>query len=58
MPGLWFAGLGFFAVNCWILGIVVRDVGNVSVLGGAAVKGDKEGMGSVEVVGLKRGVSL
>ncbi len=27
MPGLWGAGLAFFAVNCWILGIVVRDIG-------------------------------
>ncbi len=26
MPGLWGAGLGFFAVNIWILGIVVQDV--------------------------------
>ncbi len=27
MPGLWGAGLAFFAVNCWILGIVVSDIG-------------------------------
>lgn len=26
VPGLWLASLGFFAVNCWILGIVVGDV--------------------------------
>ncbi|KPI39639.1 GPI mannosyltransferase 1 [Cyphellophora attinorum] len=26
VPGLWVAGLGFFAVNCWILGVVVGDV--------------------------------
>lgn len=27
VPGLWLAGLLFFGVNCWILGIMVRDVG-------------------------------
>ncbi|KAI3392339.1 hypothetical protein diail_5852 [Diaporthe ilicicola] len=26
MPGLWASSLGFFLVNCWILGIVVSDV--------------------------------
>ncbi len=25
MPGLWLSGLLFFAVNCWILGIIVSD---------------------------------
>ena len=29
VPGLWGAGLLFFAVNCWILGIIVKDIGNV-----------------------------
>ena len=27
MPGLYFAGLFFFAVNVWILGIIVCDGG-------------------------------
>lgn len=27
VPGLWLASLGFFLVNCWILGIVVSDIG-------------------------------
>ena len=27
VPGLWGAGLAFFAVNCWILRIVVSDIG-------------------------------
>jgi hypothetical protein len=27
VPGLWLASLGFFAVNVWILGIIVMDVG-------------------------------
>jgi phosphatidylinositol glycan class M len=58
VPGLWFAGLGFFAVNCWILGIVVRDVGKVSALGSAAVEGDKEGKGSAEAVDVKKRVNL
>lgn len=26
VPGLWGAGLVFFAVNCWVLGIVVGDI--------------------------------
>lgn len=30
VPGLWLAGLFFFAVNCWILGVVVADVGQGS----------------------------
>ncbi|CAK7267781.1 GPI mannosyltransferase 1 [Sporothrix epigloea] len=27
VPGLWLASLTFFAVNCWILGVIVTDVG-------------------------------
>lgn len=26
VPGLWLAGVFFFLINCWILGIVVGDV--------------------------------
>jgi GPI mannosyltransferase 1 subunit M len=26
VPGLWMASLGFFMINCWILGLVVSDV--------------------------------
>ncbi|KIH91048.1 phosphatidylinositol glycan, class M [Sporothrix brasiliensis 5110] len=26
VPGLWLASLGFFMVNCWILGVIVGDV--------------------------------
>ncbi len=32
VPGLWAASLAFFLVNCWILGVIVEDVG----LGGDA----------------------
>ncbi len=28
MPGLFVAGLAFFAVNCWVLGIMVGDIGD------------------------------
>lgn len=27
VPGLWVASILFFAVNCWLLGIVVMDLG-------------------------------
>ena len=26
VPGLWYAGLAFFAVNCWILSLIIDDV--------------------------------
>jgi phosphatidylinositol glycan class M len=29
-PGLWMASLGFFMVNCWLLGIFVDDVAQSS----------------------------
>ncbi|KAL1895690.1 GPI mannosyltransferase 1 [Sporothrix stenoceras] len=29
VPGLWLASLGFFLVNCWILGVIVGDVAGV-----------------------------
>lgn len=29
VPGLWLASLGFFLVNCWILGVIVGDVADV-----------------------------
>ncbi|KAL8366574.1 hypothetical protein RB595_010436 [Gaeumannomyces hyphopodioides] len=27
LPGLWLASLAFFLINCWILGVVIFDVG-------------------------------
>jgi phosphatidylinositol glycan class M len=30
LPGLWVASLGFFLVNCWILGVIIGDVGRQS----------------------------
>lgn len=45
MPGLFLAGLAFFAVNCWVLGIVVADIGGRSGseqdAGGKVVEGDQ-----------------
>jgi GPI mannosyltransferase 1 subunit M len=29
VPGLWLASTLFFAVNCWILGIIVQDIGGM-----------------------------
>ena len=26
VPGLWQAGLAFFAVNCWVLSLIIDDV--------------------------------
>lgn len=48
VPGLVGAAVGFFGINCWILGVVVGDAG----VGGASVDGD-----SVEgkVVGGEKG---
>ncbi|KAK4545482.1 GPI mannosyltransferase 1 [Oleoguttula mirabilis] len=28
VPGLWLASIGFFLVNCWLLGLVVADIGS------------------------------
>ena len=46
MPGLWAAGLGFLAVNMWVLGGVVGDVG---------VMGMGMGMGMGMEVEVERG---
>jgi phosphatidylinositol glycan class M len=27
VPGLWLASLAFFLVNCWVLGLIIGDVG-------------------------------
>ncbi|PNP44703.1 hypothetical protein TGAMA5MH_03510 [Trichoderma gamsii] len=30
-PGMWLASLGFFLINCWILGIIISDGAEVSL---------------------------
>lgn len=35
VPGLWLASIFFFAVNCWILGIIVGDISSVEELSAA-----------------------
>ncbi|ETN38225.1 uncharacterized protein HMPREF1541_06256 [Cyphellophora europaea CBS 101466] len=40
VPGLWVASLLFFAVNCWVLGLVVQDI--VGQQGGHAEGGGKK----------------
>jgi phosphatidylinositol glycan class M len=27
VPGLWVSSLAFFLINCWILGVIIGDVG-------------------------------
>jgi phosphatidylinositol glycan class M len=27
VPGLWLSSLAFFLINCWILGVIIGDVG-------------------------------
>ncbi len=31
VPGLWLASIWFFLVNCWILGVIVSDIGSRNV---------------------------
>lgn len=32
VPGLWWASLAFFLANCWILGLIIHDLGTVKDL--------------------------
>ena len=47
MPGLFLAGLAFFAVNCWVLGIMVEDIGKRFGSGGEEGGGEMGGGGDV-----------
>lgn len=43
VPGLWIAGLLFFGINCWILGIVVSDIVSTNTgKGVVSVKAEKK----------------
>ncbi|KAI5777230.1 PIG-M-domain-containing protein [Geopyxis carbonaria] len=44
VPWLWAAGLVFFVVNVWVLGVVVGDIGTAPVVGG-----EVRGVAAVEV---------
>ncbi|KAK8043534.1 gpi mannosyltransferase [Apiospora rasikravindrae] len=35
-PGLWWASLAFFLVNCWILGLIIGDLGSSSTIASAS----------------------
>lgn len=67
VPGLWLAGVGFFMVNCWLLGVVVGDIGRLgrekedlldgAVLGQKSVRGEKtvtDSQSAIEVKHVKR----
>lgn len=46
VPGLWLAGIAFFLINCWILGVIVADIGSsgattVSPSAGGKLKKDR-----------------
>lgn len=53
MPGLWLSSLFFFAVNIWILGIIIADVGSLPQDAGksGAVATTREGGQRSEVTG-------
>ena len=38
VPGLWGSGLVFYAVNMWILGIIVDDIGGKPMSAGSAYR--------------------
>jgi phosphatidylinositol glycan class M len=38
VPGLWAASATFFVINCWILGLIVADIGNRGVQGHGILK--------------------
>jgi len=48
-PGLFTAGLAFFAVNCWILGIMIEDIGRRGDVGAGSGKFGGEGKNEVGV---------
>ena len=41
-PGLWLSSLGFFLVNCWILGIIISDGADVPQSAASSVKAHLE----------------
>lgn len=57
VPGLWWASLAFFLVNCWILGLIIGDLGTTTT---TAATMTSSGSGSSKLGGgaVEQGVTV